>query len=457
MYQALEPKAGRSVALKECACGRSSSAAIRIEDMKREYELIKTLQHENIVTVYDFIASEDGFVVVSMELASGGSLRQLLRKTKFRLFESTVRHYAMCALRGLEYLHKKNVLHCDIKPENIVLIGSTVKLCDFGLSKQCVGTSADGHHTQNISGTPRYMAPELWDTNTYTQASDIWALGCTLAELASGHFPWAGAVAPDAHHYAVVFFVHGLLANPAAYDPTNVVPGHLTTAFRDLLCQMLQLDASKRPTATECLQASYFLAGDSWRTDEGMESEDSYDLLLNGAHASPATTSEMLATQSNSAGTTWAATDSSKTAGLVHASPSRSLTSTVVAELGAQPQPQRVASSRRRLPLHAAEETRRTIRSSDEEVRTKPSQAPATFVWAFQNGRSQVKYDDKAQVTIEEAYHAKWKTVVVTTTRLLDGKIGSYEIDFERMTQRNTATNYRRKVLRLSEDELTQQ
>ncbi|CUG93839.1 protein kinase, putative [Bodo saltans] len=455
VYQALDPKAGRYVALKESACGKSNSACVRIEGMKQEYELIKKLHHENIVTVFDFFAADDGYVVISMELASGGSLRELLRKTKFRLFESTVRHYAMGALRGLEYLHNKGVLHCDIKPENIVLSGSMVKLCDFGLSKQCVGSSADGHHTQNISGTPRYMAPELWDTNTYTQASDIWALGCTLAELASGNRPWDGSIKPDSHHYAIMFFVHGLLANPGAYDATKVVPGHLTKSFRELLTQMLTLDPSKRPSATQCLQASYFLEGDSWRDDEGMEAEDSYDALLVGVHSTPTVTKEFDVTPSISRADVSSSQNDNNTTMMA---PRRTSASSGESGSPASPDGNRKLTSATRekkvsvVARPVAELTRSRHPTQTRAAVIAPKATQDAPVWLFQNGRTPVAYEVQVQRDIEAAFQEKRPVFIVHCIRILDGKECSYEIDFDKMTQRNMKTNYRRKVMRRTDD-----
>jgi serine/threonine protein kinase len=484
VYQALEPKAGRSVALKESACGRSSSAALRIQEMKREYELIKQLKHDNIVTVFDFLTGDDGYVVISMELASGGSLRDLLRKNKFRLYESTIRNYALGALSGLEYLHAKGVLHCDIKPENLVLCGSTVKLCDFGLSKQCLGSSADGHHTANINGTPRYMAPELWDTNTYTQASDIWALGCTLAELATGSRPWEGSIRPDAHHYAVMFFVHGLLANPAAYDPSKVVPGHLTHTLRTMLEGMLRLDATKRPTATECLQSLYFAHGDSWRDDEGIESEDYYDALLCEIHTHPprelASSSPDVvspkdrrsqgflgeetdgATRISSATTDFGVSEQSRRKVTTRSSVSASW-SVSQAPQGDQPRRRAAAATS---SCKKATDVKKSISRDEEagrpltttstalkvesfpECKALPLRATDAFLWVFQNGRRPCPYDADAQIAIEAAYQSKQETVVITTIRMLDALPGQYEIDFIKMRQRNTKTNYLRKVER---------
>lgn len=114
---------------------------------------------------------------------------------------------------------------------------------------------SERHQSSTLFGTPLYIAPELIKSRTYTQASDMWALGCTIVELASGKNPWEVAIMPGATATVLrtVHALHAVFTNPG-YDPAAVVPAHLTSQLRELLCRMLQLDPSKRPTATECLQ-----------------------------------------------------------------------------------------------------------------------------------------------------------------------------------------------------------
>lgn len=198
MYKAVEVTNNNQVALKHfhISAGEDNT-------FMDEFNLIKSLCHDNVIRVYDFIAINDRPPVIVMELAPDGSLKDRLTVPQLRLYESAARGIAIGMLRGLEYLHSNNILHCDIKPSNILLFGSTVKFCDFGLSKRCDVSASEGYRTEKLFGSPLYMALEIFNERTYTQASDIWVLGCTLVELVSGKVPWAdvtpraGAVPPD--------------------------------------------------------------------------------------------------------------------------------------------------------------------------------------------------------------------------------------------------------------------
>jgi len=104
--------------------------------------------------------------------------------------------------QGLYYLHANNIIYADLKPSNVLMNEyNTLKLCDFGLSKKLNDlnkVSADGDESKPKSGTPYYMAPELFsDDGVYSFYSDMWALGCVLYELATGKPPFAATGLKD--------------------------------------------------------------------------------------------------------------------------------------------------------------------------------------------------------------------------------------------------------------------
>lgn len=111
----------------------------------------------------------------------------------FKLPEETVKKFGRDLAQGLYYLHANGIIYADLKPSNVLLNEySNLKLCDFGLAKKIVDLiQADPEGQKPKSGTPYYMAPELFqDDGVYSFYSDIWALGCVLYELATGKPPF---------------------------------------------------------------------------------------------------------------------------------------------------------------------------------------------------------------------------------------------------------------------------
>lgn len=155
-----------------------------------------------------------------MEFCEAGSLDSLLgrmKETGLSCTEPVLGRIAASVLRGLDYLHKLNIIHRDIKPSNILVTrAGAVKLCDFGVSGELIGSYAD-----TFTGTSYYMAPERIRAQSYSIKADVWSLGLTLHEIAHLRFPFPPegenqAVAPiELLSYIVTAPVPGLVDNPA--------------------------------------------------------------------------------------------------------------------------------------------------------------------------------------------------------------------------------------------------
>lgn len=156
-----------------------------LRGLRQEIEIMRNLQHENIVQMLDSFETEEELVVV-MDYADG-ELFQILEDDG-TLPEDQVRHIACQLVSALYYLHSHRILHRDMKPQNILLAkGEKVKLCDFGFARTM---SFDTLVLTSVKGTPLYMAPEIVKDQPYDHTADLWALGCILYELYTGTPPF---------------------------------------------------------------------------------------------------------------------------------------------------------------------------------------------------------------------------------------------------------------------------
>lgn len=214
--------------------------ANRQKQAAREAKLLQNLNHPAIVKVSETFDAPFQFLVV-MELIVGGSLRELLsRQPSPGLGEVMSRDMFKQICEGLHFCHVRNVVHRDLKLENILLESATglVKIIDFGFSLQL--RSAD-QRLKVFCGTPSYMAPELVMGKEYSGfCTDMWALGVVLYGMLVGRLSFEGAT--ESQLYAKIR--RGSVRFPEGVSdlPRRVVGG------------LLRIDAQSRPTASQALQ-----------------------------------------------------------------------------------------------------------------------------------------------------------------------------------------------------------
>lgn len=206
-------------------------------DAVNEVKVLSVLKHPYIVRYHkSFI--ENGTLSIVMDYADGGDLgKQILNhREKQQLFtEGQIMHWFTQALLGLKYLHTKQILHRDLKPQNIFLTRQgDLRLGDFGISKVLQGRSSNKEET--TIGTPYYFSPEICNERVYSFASDIWALGCILYELAALHVPF------EAQN------ILGLISKITEGRP-EPLPEVFSTDLRILCRELLHRDHSRRPSA----------------------------------------------------------------------------------------------------------------------------------------------------------------------------------------------------------------
>ncbi len=192
VYRARQTRLGRIVALKMLALGEAGAADF-LERFRTEAQAAASLDHPNIVPVYEFGECE-GQHFLSMKLIEGVSLASGLGPDQGPISAEDAACLVATVARAVHFAHQRGILHRDIKPGNILLDAQRVPhLTDFGLAK-LIEQDSTITRTMAVLGTPAYMAPEqaAGRTREITTAADVYGLGSVLYQLLAGQPPFAG-------------------------------------------------------------------------------------------------------------------------------------------------------------------------------------------------------------------------------------------------------------------------
>ena len=197
VYRARDTRLDRTVAIKILPSSFASDRE-RLERFQREARILSSLNHPNLMAVYD-VGSQDNTHFLVSEFLEGHSLRERLASGP--LPQRKVIEYGLQIAKGLAAAHDKGIVHRDLKPDNIfVLRDERVKILDFGLAKQAVRAAAadqtmtrpDQTSAGTVLGTAGYMSPEQVRGETLDHRSDIFSFGAILYEMSAGQRAFKG-------------------------------------------------------------------------------------------------------------------------------------------------------------------------------------------------------------------------------------------------------------------------
>lgn len=214
-----------------------------LQRFEREVKIVSTLEHRNIVPVYDY-GEFDGQPYIVMRYMAGGSIDDLLRNGA--LDEDIIRDIITQIAPALDYAHSKNILHRDLKPSNVLLDDDGgAFITDFGIAR-ILGEQGTAITTQGVVGTPSYMSPEQAQAHPMDGRSDVYSLGVMLFEMATGRRPFES----DTPYSIAVMQVTKPPPSPRKLFPS------LTGAIETVILKSLKKNPDERyPTAISMAEA----------------------------------------------------------------------------------------------------------------------------------------------------------------------------------------------------------
>uniref|UniRef100_A0A8C1TLV7 Myosin light chain kinase, smooth muscle n=1 Tax=Cyprinus carpio TaxID=7962 RepID=A0A8C1TLV7_CYPCA len=205
------------------------------ENVRQEIAVMNDLHHPKLVQCVDAFEGKTDIVMV-LDMISGGELFERIIDEDFELTEREVIKYMLQIVDGVNFIHKKGIVHLDLKPENIMCVnktGSKIKLIDFGLARRLV-----------LFGTPEFVAPEVINYEAISYATDMWSIGVICYILVSGLSPFMGDNDNET------------LSNvtSATWDFEDEAFDEISDEAKDFISNLLKKDMKARLTCDQCFQ-----------------------------------------------------------------------------------------------------------------------------------------------------------------------------------------------------------
>ncbi|MBL8081638.1 MAG: protein kinase [Candidatus Obscuribacter sp.] len=262
VYQATHLMMDRKVALKLLHPQFIDDRKL-VKKFHQESKSASLLNHPNIVTIFDFGVSDDDIPYLVMDFIEGCGLDVILRESG-RLSLTEFYEIFSAVLAGLNEAHENGIVHCDLKPSNIVVErtarGSRVKIVDFGLARiQPVGKGLQFRSTDafEIVGSPLYMSPEQCKGEALDQRTDIYSLGCVMYEALCGQPAFNGSTPMVVFMKQVEEMPPPITREMLGYEPPQALVDMIFTALR-------KAPSERTMTALEMRQVLAALSGEKF-------------------------------------------------------------------------------------------------------------------------------------------------------------------------------------------------
>ncbi|KAI3769676.1 hypothetical protein L6452_00786 [Arctium lappa] len=225
-----------------------SVALSQSESLQKEKHFLSIFKNSCVVGYKGCeVSRENGKMVYNlfMEFMSSGSIVDLLnRRNGVGLTDLEIRRFTRQIVEGLDYVHDSGVVHCDIKGGNVLIDESGAKIGDFG----CAKWVCDDEFGTTIRGTPLFMAPEVARGEEQGFPADVWAVGCTVIEMATGGLPWSNLNDPVSVLYKIGF--SGEIPG---------IPDGFSGELKDFVGKCLVRDPKQRWTAKQLLKHPFVI------------------------------------------------------------------------------------------------------------------------------------------------------------------------------------------------------
>ncbi|CAG9782267.1 unnamed protein product [Diatraea saccharalis] len=238
VYLCREKSTGLELAAKLVSVSRRDER----RNVEREVEVMRRLRHPRLIQLYD--AYDWGkYMCVVLELITGGELFERVIDEDFVLTERACTVFMRQICEGIEFVHRQNILHLDMKPENILCLtktGNRIKIIDFGLAR----FYDPEKKLQVLFGTPEFVAPEVVNFDQIGYGTDMWSVGVICYVLLSGLSPFMGETDIETMANVTV----------AKYDFDDEAFNEISEDAKDFIRKLLVKDKECRPCAAECLR-----------------------------------------------------------------------------------------------------------------------------------------------------------------------------------------------------------